>query len=182
LQNDPTLTPDQVKAILMKSAYKTFPQYTTVVDGTNIYTIQYDVFTVGAGYLDIQAALSITDRPAGIAKSPTAAYDSTSGNVYFVNDDSALWGNSAMWGSSALWGTSAIWGSNAFLTADSAVWGTSAIWGSSALWGNSAMWGTNTTSGFGALWGSSALWGNSAMWGASSPTTDALSTMINGEN
>jgi serine protease AprX len=57
LQADPTLTPDTVKARLMKSASKTFPTVsTTVTDPTTgqTFTSYYDMFTVGAGYLDVQ--------------------------------------------------------------------------------------------------------------------------------
>ena len=101
LQAYPSITPDQVKAILMKSASKTFPQYSTTVDPlTGIsYVSQYDVFTIGAGYLDLEAALNMasTPPPSGATMiSPTASYDSNSGNVYFVADSSSLWGNSAM--------------------------------------------------------------------------------------
>lgn len=49
IQKNPTFTPDQVKALLMKTAYKTFPRYTTVTDAGVTYTLQYDVFTVGTG-------------------------------------------------------------------------------------------------------------------------------------
>ncbi len=44
LQAQPTLTPDQVKARLMKTAYKTFPQYSTYTDPTTgaTYTDQYE--------------------------------------------------------------------------------------------------------------------------------------------
>ena len=57
-----SLTPDQVKARLMLTAYKSFPVYSSVTDPTTgiVYTDYYDVFTVGAGYLDIAAALSST--------------------------------------------------------------------------------------------------------------------------
>jgi serine protease AprX len=55
LEAQPQLTPDQVKARLMKTAYKTFPAYSSVTDpSTGItYTDQYDAFTVGAGYVDL---------------------------------------------------------------------------------------------------------------------------------
>jgi len=165
LQRRPWLTPDQVKARLMKSAYKTFPQYTTITDSGVTYTIQYDVFTVGAGYLDLQALF--TDPHGrdwdGSAKSPTVAYDKATKSVYFLHDDSALWGSSAMWGSSDVWGDQAFVGSK------------SAMWGSSALWGSSAMWGSSTTDAF------SALWGSSAMWGSGTGTPDPMSIAINGD-
>src|SRR6266699_4320371 len=57
------LTPDQVKARLMKTASKTFPSSSSITDpATGItYYEQYDIFTIGAGYLDVQAALMNTD-------------------------------------------------------------------------------------------------------------------------
>src|SRR5208283_4244039 len=58
LDNDPTLTPDQIKARLMETAYKNLPASSTVVADGVTYVIQDDIFTVGAGYLDIQAALN----------------------------------------------------------------------------------------------------------------------------
>jgi serine protease AprX len=166
LQKSPRLNPDQVKARLMKTASKTFPAYTSYTDPTTgiTYTSQYDAFTIGAGYLDIQAALSSTDLSYGVAKSPTAQYDPATNSVYFVNDSSAMWGNSALWGSSAVWGANVFVGSQ------------SALWGSSAMWGNSAVWGSSTTQGFSALWGSSAMWGNSTANGGESEL------LINGEN
>ncbi len=62
LQKDPTLTPDQVKARLMRTSSKIFPSMSTAVDPVtgNSYTSQYDLFTIGAGYLDVWAALNDT--------------------------------------------------------------------------------------------------------------------------
>lgn len=165
LQRHPRLTPDQVKARLMRSAYKTFPQYTTITDSGVSYTIQYDVFTVGAGYLDLQAAFSETRSiDANLsAKSPTAVYDPTTNSVHFARDHSLFWGSSAMWGSSTVWGANSFVGSQ------------SAMWGSSALWGSSAMWGSSTASAF------SALWASSAMWGSGTNTPDPMSVAIGGD-
>jgi len=72
LQKDPSLTPDTVKARLMKTATKTFPAYSIVTDPVTgqLYTSQYDIFTVGAGYLDAWAALNNQDTAAGTAASP----------------------------------------------------------------------------------------------------------------
>ncbi len=72
-QNDPTLTPDTVKARLMKTASKTFPRSSTATDPTTgaTYTDTYDIFTVGAGYLNIAAALNNRDTTVGAALSPT---------------------------------------------------------------------------------------------------------------
>src|SRR5581483_5934674 len=77
LQQNPKLTPDQVKARLMKTASKSFPSYSTATDPTTgiIYTSQYDLFTVGAGYLDVWAALNNSDLATLPAISPTAQYE-----------------------------------------------------------------------------------------------------------
>ncbi len=62
LQQQPTLTPDTVKARIMKTAWKGFGVYCDSYDVyNNLYTNQYDLFTYGAGYLDINAALGDTD-------------------------------------------------------------------------------------------------------------------------
>src|SRR5246500_3353107 len=84
LQKSPSLTPDQVKARLMKTAWKSFPAYSSTTDpSTGItYTDQYDVFTVGAGYVDIEAALSNTDLAKGSAMSPLATFNAKTGYVY----------------------------------------------------------------------------------------------------
>ena len=164
IQQNAALTPDQIKARLMKTAHKSFPRYTTILDSGSIFNIQYDVFTVGAGYLDIQAALSDPSVATLSAQSPTAVYDETTGSVHFVNNSSSIWGSSAMWGSSS------VWGSNAF------VGNQSAMWGSSALWGSSAMWGSSSTQAFSALWGSSAMWGSTT-----NTALDATSIIIQGD-
>ncbi len=54
LQQNSALTPDQVKARLMKTAWKGFGQFTSSHDSHgNLYNNEYDLFTYGAGYLDI---------------------------------------------------------------------------------------------------------------------------------
>jgi hypothetical protein len=93
LQGQPSLTPDQVKARLMKTAYKTFPTSSTAVDPLTgqSFVSQYDIMTIGAGYLDIAAALANKDVATGSAMSPIAYYDSKSGNVYLAYDPSSTW-------------------------------------------------------------------------------------------
>jgi serine protease AprX len=166
LQKNGSLTPDQVKARLMKSAYKTFPRYSTAKDPTTgkSYTSQYDIFTVGAGYLDIQAALSSTDlAPAafGSAKSPSVARDKSK-NVYLVTGSSILWGGSVTWGTSVVWGTSVLWGTS--------------VAGESVLWGSSAPWGSSVDGGYSVLWGTSIIWGTS-----DENVTEAIPIEIEGE-
>ena len=51
----------------MKTAYKTFPPSAArPIPTTGItYTDQYDIFTVGAGYVDVEAALEQRRRGEG---------------------------------------------------------------------------------------------------------------------
>jgi serine protease AprX len=172
LQKDPSLTPDQVKARLMKTAYKTFPTTSTAYDSSTglTYTSQYDIFTVGAGYVDVAAALANTDlvpAAAGGAKSPGARYDPSTGQVYLLTESSLVWGSSLTWDTSIVWGSSVAWGTN--------------LEGQSLVWGSSVCWGNSTSSAFSLIWGSSLTWGSSITWG-SSTGSDAMSIAINGED
>jgi serine protease AprX len=152
LQQNPGMTPDQVKARLMKTAYKNFPRYSTAIDPITgqVYTSQYDIFTVGAGYLDLQNAINNNDlAPAyvGSALSPTASIDAT-GKVYMVTGSSVIWGGSVLWGTSNVWGSQVLWGTTT--SGASVLWGTSQMQGESVLWGSTAtpdssvLWGTST--------------------------------------
>src|SRR5271166_59525 len=101
LQKNSRLTPDQVKARLMKTASKNFPATSTITDPTTqvTYVEEYDIFTVGAGYLNVAAALSSGDlasATAGSALSPTAVYNSSTGTVTLVQGSSVLWGSSVI--------------------------------------------------------------------------------------
>jgi serine protease AprX len=106
IQQDPTLTPDQVKARLMRTASK-FPQMSSTSfdpDTGYQWTSQYDIFTIGAGYLDVTAALADTIKTDGMALSPAAAYDDASGDVYLVEDLRSVWGQSDSWAERSVWG------------------------------------------------------------------------------
>ena len=80
---DATLTPDQVKARMMKTAKRYFPKAASVYDSTTnqTYTLKHDIFSIGAGMLDISAAFFSTDKPTGSAASPQAYYDSVAKKV-----------------------------------------------------------------------------------------------------
>jgi serine protease AprX len=167
LQAEPSLTPDQVKARLMKTAYKTFPTTSTAVDPVTGQTFvsQYDIFTIGAGYLDVAAALANHDLATGTALSPIASYDSASGNVSIAFDPSSTWQDSD--GSTkAVWGTSTVWG-NSVVTPNKNVWGNKAIWGTSSVAGLQAVWGSK------AVWGTSTVTADKAVWGSDVSTSDS---------
>lgn len=181
LQAQPALTPDQVKARLMKTAYKTFPTSSTAVDPVTGQTFvsQYDILTVGAGYLDLAAALANKDLATGTAMSPTAVYDSTSGSVHLLYDASSTWDDTdvyagrAVGGTQGAWGTQSVWGS-VVVDADKAIWGSKAIWassssvaGSKAIWGSQGIWASK------AIWGSSDPQADKAIWGSDASTSDS---------
>jgi serine protease AprX len=151
LQQTPSMTPDQVKARLMKTAYKTFPATSSSTDpATGItYVSQYDMFTVGAGYLDIAAALANRDLSSGAARSPVAVFDANNKKVTL----SGISGTGLVWGSGVVWGSGLVWGSNVVSSSgvvwgNGVVWGTGVVWGSGGLLGTAVVWGT-TVLGFG---------------------------------
>src|SRR5208282_5806901 len=136
LQKSPNLTPDQVKARLMLTAYKTFPATSSTTDATTgiTYTDQYDVFTIGAGYIDIEAALKSTAVAKGTAMSPIATFNSTTDQVTLSDDPSAVWNTSSTWSNAAVWGASQfVTGTTATPNASSA--STATLSGNEALWG-----------------------------------------------
>ena len=156
LQGHPKLTPDQVKARLMKTAYKTFPTSSTAVDPVTgqSFVSQYDIFTIGAGYLDVAAALANTDVATGTAMSPIANYDPNLAQVSLQYDSSSTWIQAP-----GVWGATTVWG-NAVVDANNTVWGTQTVWASSTL------------TGFKTVWGTSGIWADKTVWGTSGPTAD----------
>ncbi|MCU1275712.1 MAG: peptidase and in kexin sedolisin [Bryobacterales bacterium] len=170
-QQNPSLTPDQVKVRLMKTATKAFPASSIATDPiTGIsYVSQYDIFTIGAGYLDVWAALNNTDLASGqtgAALSPTAVYDPTTGDVYVNNSSIAVWNSSPIWGSDVIWGPSVI---DALRK--------NVVWGSKT----NMVWGASGTEGFNVLWSSAIDW--SVVWGDSTHNTAASANqLLYGEN
>ena len=138
LQKNPGLTPDQVKARLMKTASKSFPVTSSVFDAMSYasYISYYDIFTVGAGYLDVSAALANNDLAPGSALSPSVTYNATT-KTATLN----VKGNGIIWGTNGIWGTGIIWGTEPF------------VGGTSIIWGSAVSWGTATPSGQGIIWG-----------------------------
>ncbi|HZS28232.1 MAG TPA: S8 family serine peptidase [Candidatus Angelobacter sp.] len=189
LQAHPTMTPDQVKARLMKTASKTFPTSSSVYDPASgiTYTSQYDVFTVGAGYVDLAAALASTELSKGTSMSPTAVYDSNTGNVYLTSDASSVWGTSQAWSGPAVWGNSQFVGGSAIMWGASNPGGSAIMWGAGTPNGSAIMWGATSLSGSAIMWGAStssgfsAVWGNAIMWGASGPWSNAIMWGASGE-
>jgi len=144
LQRSPSLTPDQVKIRLMKTATKLYPAYTSAISvGGSYYSLQSDIFTVGAGYLNAYGAVTSNEYPIGNSLSPTAVPDGL-GHVLLRSDPSSAWASSITWGSSIVW-------SNNVLLANSIIWGSSITWGDtlnagySIVWSDSITWGDGIT-------------------------------------
>jgi len=116
LQKNPNLTPDQVKARLMKTATKNFPSTSIATDpATSItYTSTYDLFTVGAGYLDVWAALTDRSVATGSALSPAAVYDLTSGSTSLTFGPGSTWQDATTWGTVVVWGTHVVVSGNSW--------------------------------------------------------------------
>src|SRR5215813_8260845 len=162
IQKDPTLTPDTIKARMMKTAWKGYPSNSWASDfwGRSFFS-QYDVFTIGAGYLDVDAALNSNDAVNAGAASPVAVRNALTGKVSLTKGTSITWGSSIVWDSSIIWSSSLVWGSNTVLS-------------NSILWGDSITWGDASTTGFSIIWGTSITWGANSM--------AALSSQEDGEN
>jgi serine protease AprX len=153
LEQNPSLTPDQIKARLMKTATKTFPATSCATDPQTglTYCSVYDLFTVGAGYLDINAAMTSTDIAAKPALSPAVTLNPATGTVSLVQDSPSVWDSSAIWGSSV-------------------VWGGRGISGASVVWGGRTVWGDSLLDGFRTVWSDSVVWGGihsaaTSIWG-----------------
>jgi len=100
LQKDPALTPDQLKARLMRTATKNFPASSVATDPATgqSYVSFYDIFTVGAGYLDVWAALSDSTVANGTSLSPIAIDNPTTGAVRLSFDPSGRFGVTGRFG------------------------------------------------------------------------------------
>jgi len=142
IQQNPSITPDQVKARLMKTANKSLPLFSSAISLLSLfsYSNQSDIFTVGAGYLDVNAALTNHDLVDLPALSPTAVLNTTTGRVSILRGGSSVWGtlDGIVWGDTIVWGTSVITGMDAL--------GSSIIWGDSVfgmmdgiVWGDSML-------------------------------------------
>jgi len=151
VQQNPYLTPDQVKARLMLTAYKSFPTSSSVTDPTTgiVYTDYYDVFTVGAVYVDIAAALGNTDvavcsasafSAAGCALSPTAVFNASTGTATLVPASGSIWNTQTLWASQTIWGAAQV------LDSSGTLWGSQTLWGAQTLWGQQSLWAQTTPS------------------------------------
>lgn len=161
-------------------------------DPSQYTATDYDAFTVGAGYLDLNAALtSAVVPPNGPALSPVAYIDATTGLVYATAAYGLACGNPALGGSPAspLYGSpfcattslgnaTGLWDfTNGEIAGQPNIWGNRSVWGSRSVWGASvvdgerSVWGASTSQ----LSGQSVISGERSCWGVS--TTEAYSAI-----
>ena len=133
LEKNSTYTPDQVKYLLMKNAWRGFATSADVIDGPSKFTVRNDIFTVGAGYLDINAAINDTYTGRSSSQSPTAVYNATTKKVTLISGANVVWGEST--------------------TAFSVVWGNNVVAGTNVVWGDSVVWGNATPAANNVVWG-----------------------------
>ena len=210
IQAEPSVTPDTVKARLMKSAEK---------------RLDYDIFSEGAGFADLESALATGGVTVAPALSPIASWTSTG---ILIQDTGELWGDEAAWAGEAIWGfdplrgTGSVWADlvlwedgldgtlddvalrNAW--AESTVWGggkkaSGAVAGLSVIWGggtkesatttaSSVVWGGGVAADS-VIWGGgvtadSVIWGggvtaDSVIWGGG-VTADSVDSTLEGDN
>jgi serine protease AprX len=128
IDKDPTLTPDTVKARLMRTARK----------------MPGDPTATGAGALDVEAAMNATGVMNVPALSPLMKL-SSNGQIAYVQDTAALWGHSS-WGAGHLWAQGYLWTDASAVGVAGYLWSNAYLWTNANLWADAYLW----TNGF--LW------------------------------
>ena len=150
LQADPAQTPDTLKARLMRSAEK---------------RPVYDVFSEGAGFADVAAALSEKGTAPFAALSPRVEWTPAG---LLIQETGVAWGD-PLWSLAALYGADPLRGTGS-LWADPALWlasGSTAdgVSGSSVVWGGGGKVGSSSVVWGGGIKGSSSIGADSVVWG-----------------
>jgi serine protease AprX len=123
LEKDPSLTPATIKARLMRSAHK-FPGSSPI--------------EIGAGLLDMEAALNETGTISGEALSPLMVFDDATGGT-LIEDTGLLWGDT-VWASGFLWTDGGGVNANGFLWTDGDVDANGFLWTDGTTFANGYLW------------------------------------------
>ena len=146
IQADPSLTPDTIKARLMKSAEK---------------RLTYDLFSEGAGFADLHAAMAETGTIQGVALSPKVGR-TDAGLV--IDETGAGWLDSPTYSPAAIYGADPLRGTEG-VGADSEIWSGAASEDSATdVSGHSVIWGGGRKSSTDAS-GASSVGADSVIWG-----------------
>jgi serine protease AprX len=171
-------------------------------DPSQYTATQYDVFTIGAGYLDLAAAMqNVSAAPAGVlALSPVAYLDPSTSQVMVSGNYAGLCGSTALsqtaaaplagmdlcTGSAAtsvaMWsfdtttvsGSQSVWGARSVWGASQFVADTRSVWGAQSVWGARSVWGATATSAY------QSIWSNRSVWGADSTAGESAESIITG--
>ncbi len=185
IQAEPSITPDSLKARLMKSAEK---------------RLDYDIFSEGAGFADLYSALATGGVAPAPALSPLAAWTSTG---ISIQDTGVLWGDEAAWSSEAIWGPDPLRGTGS-LWSDPILWDDTLdeaaarnAWPESTVWGGSGgkkssrnladlsiVWGGNSknssTTSASSVVGGGTVTADSIVWGGTA--RHSLDFVLEGDN
>ena len=93
LEANPTLTPDDVKARLMSRADHSGDE---------------DIYTRGAGLVDLNAALAAVGR-ASASASPAVTLSASAGGDVVITDIGATWGDASVWSLENVYGDPTLW-------------------------------------------------------------------------
>lgn len=158
LQNQPTLTPDEVKCKLVSSAHP-------AVNSSG--ALAYTVFQQGAGEIDAYSAvlnpntncansgLDIAADLAGTEHFAGPANRDAKGNYYIMSMDPA-----------EPWGTPA--------NADGYTWSNGYVWSKGYTWSNGYVWSKGYTWSNGYVWSKGYAWDYSVSWSAGRPSSCGL--------
>jgi subtilisin family serine protease len=151
LENEPYLTPDEVKGKLMNTARP-------AVDGEGL--LAYSVFQQGAGlvnafdaayareYVIANKGLDVIADLDGTAHFGGLANMDEDGNYYVMGVDGAgyLWSDNYVGGSGYLWSDGYIWGSG-YLWSDGGVFSNGYLWSDQYVFENGYLWSDGLTEG-----------------------------------
>jgi len=143
LENDPTLTPDDVKCRLMASTR-------AAIDDAG--KLAYSIFQQGAGLVNaldaVQSSaaqcanqgLNIAQDLAGEQHFGGRANQNADGGYYLMDEDgNRVEGDGYLWGRAYMWSQGYVW-SRAYLWSQGYVWSRAYMWSQSYLWNRSVPW------------------------------------------
>ena len=138
ISREPHLNPASVKARLMRSARK----------------VKGDPVAVGAGVLDVEAALAETGWTKR-SPSPRLARGEE-GPVLVIEDTRRTWFGDE-WDANLLWGGAFVW-SDSFVSAEGYVWSDAFLWSDAFVWSDALVWAD------GFLWADAFIWSDAFVW------------------
>ncbi len=146
LQKDPSLTPATVKARLMRSARK----------------LPIEPTSIGAGVLDIDAALNDSGYVSGEALSPLMIRD-PNGTGILVEDTGMLWGDS-LWSAGYVFSGGFNWPNADAGEVSSVIDANGYLWTDTGVGANGFLWTDEDISANGFLWTDEGVWANGFLW------------------